>query len=626
MLFTNPPKKTPTNSQNIILGYSINTKTTKNEFSTWNLSTSKITTLNIPELTPYKFPSVCKISKNLYFITGGLINKKDLSSQTWILNTETKKIYATKNSRAACYDSYLIKIGNKILSISGKKSYSELLNNFCYYSFIHMEWFDLPKIPFVVKGIRTVFSDENNDLYVILYPKKLIKFDFKENCWLEKKNFIYDFNKFFITKDNKCLLFNEYHNVVYEYNFYDETIKTKFLLDDMEISDCFYISEADSIVFVDNDDGNMFLVYNCKSENLKYYDSSSYNKYFGVFKWFRTYNNLQIKKNDNKNDFKFNLDNDLDNKCFIFGNFHHPFKLTLDLKNETIKNEFFPENLHLKQEQAVDFYDNNNLLFAGGYDDDVSYHTVSDCYIYNPLTNENKKFAKLSYKLGDCYLQKINIDNKTHHFVISSKNDIQLYEEEKNEWFEIASLGIDDYLPISLGLKDRLMVFYMQNIGQEDQKITFSSYDIKTNKWTEVISKPKTDKVINLKFCREIRENEYLVIENGKELEILTKMTFVKDENNKVIDVTFEEIGDLSMFHIKAYILSYCVIDDIICFMFVNSNFVLNFVGYDLVNNKIVRNEKIQKIEKLVKDCLDEMRLERYLWTFGTFSVIGSTM
>ena len=610
-------------SKEIILGYSINSSTGSNQLSTWDLTTSKIRDLKIPELEPLKFPSICKIGKNLYFITGGLINKNSLSSQTWILNTKTEKIFAAQNLKIACYDSYLIKKGNKIFSISGKKSFSEIINNFCYYSLIHLDWFDLPALNFAIKGIKSVFFDEIGDLYVLLHPNKMVRFSFEENKWIFVKNFVYDFTRFFVTRENKCLLFNTYHNVVYEYNFYEDTIKTKFLLDDMQISDAFYISEADSIVFVDNEQNQMFLVYNCKEESLKYYDSYQYNQFFGVFRWFRTYNNFFLKKNDFYK--QTNCTESLENKVFIFGNFHHPFKLTLDFKNDKITNDFFPESLHLKNEQALDFYDKENLLFAGGYDDDVSFHTTSDCYLYNPLKNENNKFTKLTYNLGDCYLDKIEVEGKSYHFVISAKNDIQMFDEEKNSWEEIDSLGLTNNFPISLNLKNELTVFFIENLNLEDQRIVFKTYDIKNKKWEENFSKD-TKKVINLVFCKKIKQNEYLVIENGEKSEFISKMTIFKNEEDLIEDIIFEKIVKLSMFHIKAYILSYFVIEKMICFIFVNSNFVLNFVGFDMESKEIVKNEKIKKIQSLVQGSLCEMRLERYLWTFGTFSVIGQSM
>ena len=53
-----------------------------------------------------------------------------------------------------------------------------------------------------------VFLDDNNDLLVIIHPKKLYKFDFLKGKWTFIKDYYYNFDKIY-QYNGYCFMFNK---------------------------------------------------------------------------------------------------------------------------------------------------------------------------------------------------------------------------------------------------------------------------------------------------------------------------------------------------------------------------------------------------------------------------------
>ncbi len=228
----------------------------------FDLKAQQVKPLLIEELEHITQPGICHIRDSHYLIIGGLKDDNmTILDICFYIDIKTKKIIRCPPLPVLRYDSYPILRNNTVLVVSGKMKDRLITNEFFSFSLSSLEWKTMPKIPNHVFGVTKIFLDHNKDLIVILSSRQMIKFDFSENCWKDLKYFTYNFDKIYITNESEFLLFNPYHNTLYEYNYFDDTIKLKQLLNEINVSNSFYIKKLDCAYYL-NDVEKNFVIYN----------------------------------------------------------------------------------------------------------------------------------------------------------------------------------------------------------------------------------------------------------------------------------------------------------------------------------------------------------------------------
>jgi len=599
----------------------------------FDLPNKKIKPIDILEINDIKSPGICKLKENIYAVIGGFNESdKSIKKSAYIVDIKARFCIRLADMHDARFAGHCVFYDNKIFVVSGRHTVKDFtyINESEYYDLVSDRWYRMTDYKSDIRGIERVFI-ENNKLVVVFFKNKMSYYDLKSNAWTDVKEFTYDFDSFYVTNDNSCLVVNNYYNSICKYDYFNDTILFDLFIDDFKGIQHFYIKEIDCIIFTDDSSKSSFVVLDCSTRSVIKFDEQQYSEIFQNYMIFSTTGNYTLTRPKKSTDNNIDI---LDGKnCFIYGNWNYPFSLIINIEHGDVKYKFYPipEKLHLKSEQGLTYLKDNEFIFAGGYDDDRSYVHTSDTYAFNPNDSSLQQTEPLVHTVGNIMLRRFNIPKgsnfkKLHNeddyyiFLVNESDEPEIYLPNAKKWEEVPTYGFT-FLPNLLDIEDGAVVFYIKKNPDQGipNTLVFKVYDLDERQWITTYNK-STDINIYIYFCYRIDLYNYLVINENKDKGIMiSNMQLIFGKDGTFEDVKFTELDKIDN-KIKGNTVNFFKDGENLVLMYVDAKYKLKVLNFDLVQKKMTKTDRIEKIEETIKSAFDYLRFTK-MSAFNTFSV-----
>ena len=607
-----------------------------NGFLSMNLNNKTIKPLKNSKVTRLRNASFCKVSPNVFFVAGGYCTERqETVKEAFIYDLEYDLYNRVDDMSQRRQNSTCLFFKNNIYVLFGKDSQqaqNEVMS--CeYYSLVDRVWYKLENYNKAVSEVKSAFFIEDQ-LSVVINDSQIIKYDFITKKWAETKEFSYSFDSFYPVSTKDCVLVNKEYNVIYSYDCYRDLIGTRAYIEDFKGNSHVYIEEINSIIFLDNKDKSSFVIYECDTSKIYFYDDQAYVKLFNDLTHIRSSQNVSYieKKNEQLKSNKLGMIKG--NSIYIFGNHKTPFKLTF-LKEEgkaiTWDISPVPESLHLKSEQGLTYYDDNQFIFAGGYEDEEKFEETTDTYLYNPDIQKVQIVETLVNGSGNSKLTRVALPGAVKKFVniadddsfiifmVNEQNEPEYFNPIGKEW-TIAAPYDHLFLPNVLDITDALTLFYIDNTVKDKSTFRLKVFLLSSNSWVELFAK-EVDFQMYQYFCHKMDQNLYLILTvHPDKGTMITKMNLkFKQDKSGIEDIVFEPI-ELVTKGIKASIVNYFVYEMTITLLIVDENTKLVIRSFNTTKLQFEESDLSKNFIKAFNDAFFSLRYTNRLWTFNQFS------
>ena len=587
----------------------------------FDIPNKKLIPLKIKEIKNLRNSGICKIKRNIYMIVGGYTQPDmTIKKNTYIIDINSELFMQMPLMHIPRLDCHCVYYKNRVYVISGRKSIkeNEFTNQCEYFDMSLKRWVQMKNCDKEIKSIERIFV-ENNKIMCVISKNDILCYDIKTDNWNLKKNFTYTFNSFYVINSNECLLINSHCNSVCRYDYFSDTVLFDLAIHEYDALENFYIQEIDCLFFLNGSTDSSFLVLDCSTRTIYFYDDSAYKKIFKGYLSIYTAANYFLNTPNDVRGIK-NRDILNPNNVFIYGNYDYPLSLVLDLSEEDISWELFPipEKLHLKSEQGVVYQTANQFMFAGGYDK-IRFNKTKDTYSFNPYKNVIDANDSLVKSVSGTSLKRVVIPPSTFNFrrndedycifLASDYNSYQAFTSITKKWIECPDVG-STVIPNILDVDTAVVVFYInKEHGIEQPKtLLFKVYDYLNNKWINIYEKI-THTEISHNFCCNIDAESYLVATRDKDSSIMITQMDLKFSNNSLEDVAFQPLAVIDT-NIKSKTLNFFMDKGYIIIIYVNNTLGLTVKAFDMITKKFVNNERVTKIKKALNDAFGYLRLK----------------
>ena len=595
----------------------------------------KLKNMSLEKIKIDKLDHICgisftKISPSVYFLYGGF-NKltQKIVRTSWLYNAleNTSEILADGLISGCNFE--MLSVSKKVYVVGGKEDpeTNQYFSNLQIYDFEKNSWLEALKLPVKIKGIVRIIGFENK-LRIFLYRNTFIDFDIEDLKWGTEIEFEYDFDYLFVRKNGDCLLINEFQRSFCTYNLKNDSIVIKKVFaENEEFSNVLFIRELDSVLFFNsNGDNKKLFIYDFYENKMLLLNDQMLSLFSQPKALFQTENNAYINfeniacnkiieiQNEEKSDL-----------LFIFGTNYFPFKISLNLKKpkESIKIQAVHRKLHLKNQQGVKLFDDNRLLFAGGFDSELSVEGTRNCYLYDPFKDLAHDFANCNEPCLGTNLHKLNLkqDSESQFVLKNQEGCFEIYWPNEKKWKECEPHEFDSDEISFLNEKNRLIVFWVDR-EKESTLIKFAEYLGTTNKWADIGKFEIEASTYFWIWSFKIKDNKFLVVRLFEKVWFLTILTLVFNTDSLIESVQFDKLCRIPLENCRGDRLQVIHFNDFLMFMFVNENWKLEFFFYDLNKKEEIKNELTNDIIRSIEEALRGLGIEENMQPTINFSLI----
>jgi hypothetical protein len=621
-------------------------------FYVLDLANQKLTPLKIAEIDDLQQAGFCRISDTCYFICGGTLrNSSSPSKKAYLYDLQSKSLMylpemaEAKSTTYPVYENDCIYVVGVLPSPECDKMY---ITSCEVFSMKTKKWSKLPNIDGSIKGITRIFKS-GKKLVAILYRCQIAELNLETSTWSPQRSFVYDFDQFFVTATYRCILTNGYHSSVCEYDYPSDEIQ--LINTFANIGDCnhvFYLPELDAMVFIDHWRFSNFAIYNNQTNQIDKFDEEHCKNLFSNLSFIKGAENLALPESHPSDGFVVVDHGVFDNKGYIFGNWHFPFKLTIDFEEGKEDASFsrIPQSLFLKIEQGVEILDESRLIFAGGYADDRSIESTNDVMIYDLDTNQLKTCSKLKSENLAVLLKKfdpqmfapknlktglfsklfgssspsvkLSDDGIFDILLVNYKDEFELWNSESQDWTLLPQSGMD-FLPNILDEKDKIVLFQTVN-SYQGMRLIFTQYYPHTKSFSEAYNQ-LSGLIISKNYCLKLSANKYLVVLSNEHFEYFSSMELTWTAG-KITKVEFKQLAILDDDMTRGDCLKTVRSSNLLFVFLLNQKFDLKYRCFDLEKLDFVESEKKKKLTQKIDEAFERIGMTPFKWCINSFNVI----
>lgn len=621
-------------------------------FYALDLTNQKLTPLKVSELDDLQETGFCRISDTCYFICGGTQQKTGSpSKKAFLYDLQSKSLFYLPEMLEPKTSTYPVYDKDSIYVVGVQPSpdqYKQYITSCEVFSMQSKKWSKLPNIPDTIKGITRVFKTDNK-LVAILYRCQIIELDLGSMTWNKQKSFVYDFDQYFATATGRCILTNCYHSSVCEYDYSTDEIQLVNTFANIGDSNhVFYLPELDAIIFIDHWRFTNFAIYHNKTNEIERFDEEHCRNLFNNLSFIKGAENIALPTSQITDSFVIVDHGAFDNKGYIFGNWHFPFKVTINFEDEkedaTLSK--IPQSLFLKIEQGIEKLDESRLIFAGGYADDRSIESTHDVMIYDLDTNQFKQCSNLKSENLAVLLKRLDpqmfapkkstvglfgqlfgssrksaklTDDGVYDILLANyKDEFELWNSETQDWTLMPQSGFD-YLPNILDEKNVIVLFQTIN-SDKGLTLTFKQYDPHSKSFNELYNQTST-LIISKNFCLKLGPNKYLVVLSNEHNEYFALME-LNWNSEKIAKVDFKQLASLDENMTRGDLLKTLRFGNQLFVFLLNQKFELGYRCFDLDKLQFTDSEKSKKVAQKINEAFDKIGMASFKWCINSFNVI----
>ncbi len=623
-------------------------------FCALDLENKSLEVLEFEQFRQIKEPGFCWVKDSTYFVCGGKAGAKgdESSARTFLVDVVTKevkelpKMNVGKFTCLPTHDNGLVYAPGIYQSKGGYNLMIEV------YNLQANSWTVLSETSTPNNGLVRTFKYKNK-ICVITLRTEFTAYDLESKTWGDESTFVYDFDDFYVTQTGRCVTVYAYHNAICEYIYPDDEICTINTFDSFRgTNHSFYLPELDAIVFIDQWKHKSYGIYYNQTNESKSFGAEEC-KFFGEMAFYVGAQGGPLAPKQLTDSFISVDGKPFDQKAYMFGLWHIPFKLVIDFKEgeESVKVERIPESLFLKFHQGVEIIDDSRLIFAGGYADDYSVFSSSDAMIYDVDTNQLKICEDLKAENYDTVLKKISLisfeaksektgfiqqlfekkpkavslsdPNVYDVFLANNSDEFEVWNSQTENWEILAKSGSQNS-PSFLDVPDRIILVESSYPTEKSKVfIALREYDFKSKSFKLLYNK-KSDYSLTSDFTLKIADNQFLVVVNSDTYkESFAKMTLIWDKD-VISDLKLDLICPLDEKEVKGSSLRYFLMGRQMFIVLVVAEWVVKYKCFDLDKLAYVESPRVEKIGKLLDQALLSMGIKESKWRIKDFNIVSN--